>query len=250
MLSRCDVNVGEKLGNKGMASSATIQPLDQSHQSTSVNKDQNVPSDPSFQYVCDDPNSQRYLCQLKMSKKNAFKNHYLDDQENEEELILSAPKTSDFSLYSASTSTSSSSSSQALSSVNVTGNTDVELSAKPTSMVQLHGGLSSSGSYNYESSGGAIKRGCEDVENETEDDSSLVSSSSFSSPCMSSGRRSPPKKPKFIVTYKEMREFFSLLNEESIREFLKRDTCCLISDKVCYSNLLLLNKWLIEPVRL
>ncbi len=46
------------------------------------------------------------------------------------------------------------------------------------------------------------------------------------------GRKSPAKKPKFVVTYKEMREFFTLLNEESIREFLKRDSCCLISDKV------------------
>jgi hypothetical protein len=33
------------------------------------------------------------------------------------------------------------------------------------------------------------------------------------------GRESPAKKP--VVTYKEMREFFTLLNEESIREFLK-----------------------------
>lgn len=74
---------------------------------------------------------------------------------------------------------------------------------------------------------GGIKRGCEDVDGETEDDLLTLSSSS-----LGYSKRSPPKKPKFIVTYKEMKEFFTLLNEESIREFLKRDSCCLISDRV------------------
>ena len=98
--------------------------------------------------------------------------------------------------------------------------------------------VNANASYAYANNGGAIKRGCEDVDGETEDDlrgengysGGLLSSSSAAS--MSSGRRSPPKRPKFIVTFKEMREFFNLLNEESIREFLKRDSCCLISDKV------------------
>ena len=92
---------------------------------------------------------------------------------------------------------------------------------------------------NYANNGGAIKRGCDDVDCETEDDlkgvnglSSASGCSSSSSMMMNSGRRSPAKKPKFIITYKEMREFFNLLNEEWIREFLKRDSCCLISDKV------------------
>jgi hypothetical protein len=77
---------------------------------------------------------------------------------------------------------------------------------------------------------GGIKRGCEDVDGETEDDLITLSSSSLGH----NKRSPPPKKPKFVVTYKEMREFFTLLNEESIKEFLKRDICCLISDKVFY----------------
>lgn len=45
-------------------------------------------------------------------------------------------------------------------------------------------------------------------------------------------RPAPAKKPRFVITYAEMKEYFSLLNEESIQQFLKRDSCCLISDKV------------------
>lgn len=73
---------------------------------------------------------------------------------------------------------------------------------------------------------GAIKRGCEDVENENEDD--LVTSISSSTSC---SRRSPPKKPKFVVTSEEMNEYFNLLHQNEIQHFLKRDACCLISDK-------------------
>ena len=74
---------------------------------------------------------------------------------------------------------------------------------------------------------GAMKRGCEDVENENEDD--LVTSISSSN---SSSRRSPPKKPKFVVTSEEMNEYFNLLHQNEIQHFLNRDSCCLISDKV------------------
>ena len=74
---------------------------------------------------------------------------------------------------------------------------------------------------------GAMKRGCEDVENENEDD--LVNSISSSN---SSSRRSPPKKPKFVVTSEEMNEYFNLLHQNEIQHFLNRDSCCLISDKV------------------
>lgn len=73
---------------------------------------------------------------------------------------------------------------------------------------------------------GAIKRGCEDVENENEDD--LVTSISSSTSC---SRRSPPKKPKFVVTSEEMNEYFNLLHQTEIQHFLKRDACCLITDK-------------------
>ena len=75
--------------------------------------------------------------------------------------------------------------------------------------------------------GGAIKRGCDDVEGETEDDLVTLSSSSIGY-----SRRSPPKKPKFVVTSQEMNVFFSLLNIDQIQRFLNRDVCCLISDKV------------------
>lgn len=77
------------------------------------------------------------------------------------------------------------------------------------------------------SNSGAIKRGCEDVENENEDDS-VTSISSL----MGCSRRSPPKKPKFVVTSEEMNEYFNLLDQNEIQLFLKRDACCLISDKV------------------
>lgn len=80
--------------------------------------------------------------------------------------------------------------------------------------------------------GGAVKR-CFDyvdaVDGETEDDQAAFPSSSSN---MCSGRKSPAKKAKFLVTYKEMNDFFNLLKDQSISEFLKRDACCLISDKV------------------
>jgi hypothetical protein len=87
------------------------------------------------------------------------------------------------------------------------------------------------------SNGCAIKRGCADVyEGECEGEGEETEDDLKSSVINSYGRRSPPKKPKFIVTYKEMREFFQLLNEESIQQFLKRDACCLITDKVTKFN--------------
>jgi len=81
--------------------------------------------------------------------------------------------------------------------------------------------------YAYASNGGAIKRGCEDVEAETEDDleATLLSSS------VNYSRRSPPKKPKSVLTSQEMNVFFELLQDEEIQCFLSRDACCLISDK-------------------
>lgn len=80
--------------------------------------------------------------------------------------------------------------------------------------------------YYAHGNGGAIKRGCEDVENENEDD--LVTSISSSTSC---SRRSPPKKPKFVVTSEEMNEYFNLLHQTEIQHFLKRDACFLITDK-------------------
>lgn len=71
----------------------------------------------------------------------------------------------------------------------------------------------------------AIKSGCDDVDAENEDDLLTLSSSSLTM------LKSPAKKSKSVVIYKEMNEFFDLLNEDSIREFLRRDSCCLISDK-------------------
>jgi len=44
-------------------------------------------------------------------------------------------------------------------------------------------------------------------------------------------RRSPNKKQKFVVTCEEMNEFFKLLHHPEVQHFLKRDSCCLISDK-------------------
>lgn len=85
----------------------------------------------------------------------------------------------------------------------------------------------SSSHYYSHSNSGAIKRGCEDVDNENEDD--LATSISSSTGC---SRRSPPKKPKFVVTSEEMNEYFNLLHQTEIQLFLKRDACCLISDKV------------------
>jgi len=84
----------------------------------------------------------------------------------------------------------------------------------------------SSSHYYSHSNSGAIKRGCEDVDNENEDD--LATSISSSTGC---SRRSPPKKPKFVVTSEEMNEYFNLLHQTEIQLFLKRDACCLISDK-------------------
>lgn len=218
MITSCDVS--EKLSksttliasNKSFSTSssvaATVNPF-------AMAKDQNVPNELSYQYVCDDANSQRYLYQLKMSmsKINGNKNHLdLDDQENDEHknglFITNAP---DFHSYSTPYAPIPSSNDELTKTLN-----------KPTLDTTFY---PTSNGYSA-NNGGAIKRGCDDVDGENEDDSIVSSSTSISY-----SRRSPPKKPKFIVTYKEMREFFTLLNEESIREFLKRDSCCLISDK-------------------
>jgi hypothetical protein len=224
MITACDVNNNnEKLIKQSTSNKITSKP-NGSLESTSIMNnikstssiykqdviiDQNVPSELSFQYVCDDAHSQRYLCQLRMSKRNAFKSHYLDDQENDDvtksQLHVISNKTSDFNLYHQ--------------------NDDM---IKPIMKIPTEQSYGVANNFYYTNNGGAIKRGCDDVDAENEEDNVT----SFSSSSMSSGRRSPPKKPKFVVTYKEMREFFALLNEESIREFLKRDTCCLISDKV------------------
>lgn len=76
----------------------------------------------------------------------------------------------------------------------------------------------------YISGGGAVKRGydfIDGVDNEGDDDyqvsnprasSILLSNNYYNNNVMANstsnyGRRSPPKKPKFLVTYKEMREF-------------------------------------------
>lgn len=84
--------------------------------------------------------------------------------------------------------------------------------------------------YVHNSNGGAIKRGCEVVDGENEDD--FVTMSSSTSSTAGCSRRSPPKKPKFVVTSEEMNEFFKLLHHNKVQQFLKRDSCCLISDKV------------------
>ena len=75
---------------------------------------------------------------------------------------------------------------------------------------------------NGNGAGGAMKRAIEDLDGETEDDLANYSLS----------RRSPPKKPKFVVTSEEMTNFFSLLSHQEIQDFLERDACCLITDKV------------------
>lgn len=78
--------------------------------------------------------------------------------------------------------------------------------------------------------GGAVKRAYDYVDTvETEDDSL---------PVAVGGRKSPAKKAKFIVTYKEMNDFFNLLKDQGVSEFLRRDACCLISDKVNFNSLL------------
>lgn len=56
----------------------------------------------------------------------------------------------------------------------------------------------------------SLKRGCDDDLNSTRSS----------------------KKSKSIVTLREMKEFFHLLDDETIKEFLKRDKCCMVSDKV------------------
>jgi hypothetical protein len=221
MITTCDVNNNynneklqkqtTKITSKSNSSSESISIMNSTSSSIyqqEVIIDQNVPSELSFQYVCDDAHSQRYLCQLRMAKRNALKSHYLDDQEHDD-----ATQTQQHSVSIRS------------SEFNIYQNDD---SIKPTIKIPAEQSSGIANSFYYSNNGGAIKRGCDDVDAENDDDNVT----SFSSSSMSSGRRSPPKKPKFIVTYKEMREFFALLNEESIREFLKRDTCCLISDKV------------------
>ena len=63
------------------------------------------------------------------------------------------------------------------------------------------------------SSGGVLFNSTESYANSVSGYGSGYSSGMSSSGSSVSGRRSPAKKPKFIVTYKEMREFFNLLNE-------------------------------------
>ena len=92
---------------------------------------------------------------------------------------------------------------------------------------------SNSNSYHC-TNGGAIKRGCEVVDGENEDDLVTMSSSS------STGCLPPTKKTKFIVTSEEMNEFFKLLNHTEVQHFLRRDSCCLISDKACINLTLFL----------
>jgi hypothetical protein len=105
----------------------------------------------------------------------------------------------------------------------------------------------SSNQHGYPSNGGAVKRGYDYVDAMDDDqdyyDQATLSSSGLSSAygntnssynLNSNGgsRRSPAKKSKSLVTYKEMTDFFQLLESKTIKEFLKRDSCCLISDKV------------------
>jgi len=92
--------------------------------------------------------------------------------------------------------------------------------------LSVNNGLQKLSNHYSHGNNGAMKRGCEDVENENEDD--LITSISSSN---SVSRRSPPKKPKFVVTSEEMNEYFNLLHQNEIQHFLKRDSCCLISDK-------------------
>jgi hypothetical protein len=87
-------------------------------------------------------------------------------------------------------------------------------------------------SYAYMNNGGAVKRGYDYVDNmdgDQEDEHGNFSSNSMST----SGHRSPAKKPKSLVTFKDMKDFFELLESYPIKDFLLRDSCCLISDKVC-----------------
>jgi len=108
----------------------------------------------------------------------------------------------------------------ALKSLNINTINDVNYKSK------LNANNIPSSHYYSHGNSGAIKRGCEDVENENEDD--LVTSISSSTSC---SRRSPPKKPKFVVTSEEMNEYFDLLHQTEIQDFLQRDVCNLISDK-------------------
>lgn len=83
--------------------------------------------------------------------------------------------------------------------------------------------------------GGAVKRAYDYVDAvETEDDLTV--------PLVLNSRKSPAKKAKFVVTYKEMNDFFNLLKDQSISEFLRRDACCLISDKVNHIVFIILFK--------
>jgi hypothetical protein len=109
-----------------------------------------------------------------------------------------------------------------------------------------------SGAGNHPSSnGGAVKRGYDyvdamdddqDYEQATLSSSSTALSNAYGNSNAGSGsRRSPAKKSKSLVTYKEMTDFFLLLESKTIMEFLKRDSCCLISDKVIKKCVFILN---------
>lgn len=134
------------------------------------------------------------------------------DQENDKETARPNNLEANLSLYQTKVSQS------VLKPLNMNIN-DINIKSK------INSSIPASHYYSHGNSG-AIKRGCEDVENENEDD--LVTSISSSTSC---SRRSPPKKPKFVVTSEEMNEYFNLLHQTEIQDFLVRDSCCLISDK-------------------
>lgn len=162
-------------------------------------KDRNVPSEYKFN---DSSGKFKYL-----ATNDAVAN---SDQENE--VINSKNLENNLSLYPNKVSQS------ILKPLNMNIN-DICIKSK------INSSIPASHYYSHGNSG-AIKRGCEDVENENEDD--LVTSISSSTSC---SRRSPPKKPKFVVTSEEMNEYFNLLHQTEIQDFLVRDSCCLISDK-------------------
>ena len=116
----------------------------------------------------------------------------------------------------------------ALPSIKVTTSSSNDLNNNNNTIVNI----------NFNSNGVSLKRGCDDVDRDGDEDDYDQNENNIVTTTTTTlntnnllSCKSPAKKPKFVVTYKEMREFFTLLNEESIREFLKRDSCCLISDK-------------------
>lgn len=169
-------------------------------------KDRNVPTEYKFSF---DASSKFNYYNTESSTASVL----FSDQENEQENLNPNPNFDhNLSLYQNKVTQ------PVLKPLNLNVN-DIYLNQKTNSSI-------SANHYYSHGNSGAIKRGCEDVENENEDD--LVTSISSSTGC---SRRSPPKKPKFVVTSEEMNEYFSLLHQVEIQNFLKRDACCLISDK-------------------